>query len=57
MITKKMEKFILKNPSIAAFREKAIKKGMVTIYQDGLIKALQGATTIEEVERVSGEPQ
>jgi len=50
-----MEKFILKNPSIAAFREKATKKGMVSMYQDGLIKVLAGLTTIEEVERVTEE--
>jgi type IV pilus assembly protein PilB len=47
-----MEKFILKEQSIAALREKAKEKGMVTMYQDGLIKVLQGETTIEEVERV-----
>jgi len=55
LIDEEMEKFILNNPSIAAFREKAIAKGMVTIHQDGLIKALQGITTIGEVERVTGE--
>ena len=55
VIDEEMEKFILNNPSIAAFREKAIEKGMVTVHQDGLIKVLQGTTTIEEVERVTGE--
>jgi len=48
-----MEKFILKNPSIASLREKAIEKGMVTMGQDGIIKVLKKMTTIEEVERVS----
>jgi len=55
LIDEEMEKFILNNPSIAAFKEKAIEKGMVTVHQDGLIKVLQGITTIEEVERVTGE--
>ncbi len=55
LIDDEMEKFILKNPSIAAFRELAMKKGMVTMYQDGLIKVLKGITTIEELERVTGE--
>ena len=55
LIDDEMEKFILKNPSIAAFREEAIKKGMITMYQDGLIKVLEGMTTIEEVERITGE--
>lgn len=56
LIDDKMEKFILKNPSIAALREEAIKKGgMTTMKQDGFVKILQGTTTLEEVERVIGE--
>ena len=50
-----MELFILKNPSIAALKKEAIRKGMITIRQDGLIKVLKGITTLEEVERVAGE--
>jgi type II secretory ATPase GspE/PulE/Tfp pilus assembly ATPase PilB-like protein len=55
LIDEEMERFILKRPSIAALRKEAIKKGMTTMKQDGLIKALKGITTIEEVERVTGE--
>ena len=55
LIDDEMEKFILKNPSVADFQELAMKKGMVTMYQDGLIKVLQGVTTIEELEKVTGE--
>ncbi len=55
LIDDEMEKFILKNPSVADFQELAMKKGMVTMYQDGLIKVLQGITTIEELERITGE--
>ena len=55
LIDDDMEKFILKNPSIADLETEAIKKGMATIYQDGIIKVLEGATTIEEIERVTGE--
>jgi len=55
LVDDEMEKFILTSPSISALREKAIKKGMVTMYQDGLMKVLEGITTIEEVERVTGE--
>jgi type II secretory ATPase GspE/PulE/Tfp pilus assembly ATPase PilB-like protein len=50
-----MEKFILTKPSIAALRERAVKRGMIPLKQDGLIKVLNGITTIEEVERVAGE--
>jgi len=55
LIDEEMEKFVLTMPSIPALRERAVKKGMITMYQDGLIKALKAITTIEEVERVTGE--
>ncbi|MBZ9569531.1 Flp pilus assembly complex ATPase component TadA [Patescibacteria group bacterium] len=54
-IDDEMEKFILTSPSISALRELATKKGMISMYCDGLIKFLKGITTLEEVERVTGE--
>jgi type II secretory ATPase GspE/PulE/Tfp pilus assembly ATPase PilB-like protein len=50
-----MEKVIIKDPSIVNFREQAVKRGFVTMYQDGLIKVLEGVTTLEEVEKATGE--
>jgi type II secretory ATPase GspE/PulE/Tfp pilus assembly ATPase PilB-like protein len=50
-----IEKLILKSPSISELREKTIQKGMITMYQDGLIKVLEGVTTLEEVKRVVAE--
>jgi len=55
LVDDEMERFILTVPSIADLREKAIQKGMVLMRQDGLIKVLNGITTIEEVERVTRE--
>ncbi|MCD6147994.1 type II/IV secretion system protein, partial [bacterium] len=55
LVDDQMKEFILTNPSITATRNLAIKKGMVLMHQDGLIKVLEGITTIEEVERVTGE--
>lgn len=55
LIDDEIEKFILKDISIAELKEMAIKKGMVTMKQDGFLKILDGITTIEEVERVTGE--
>lgn len=55
LIDDELEKFILTSPSISVLREKAIKKGMVTMYQDGILKVLQGVTTIKEIERITGE--
>ena len=54
IINEEIEKFILKNPSFADLRKTAIKQGMLTMRQDGLIKVLEGLTTIEEVERATG---
>jgi len=37
----------------AQIQEQAISEGMITMQIDGLIKALRGETTIEEILRVS----
>lgn len=44
---------ILKKATIQNIEELAIKEGMVTMKQDGYLKALEGITTIEEVLRVA----
>ncbi|HUT96127.1 MAG TPA: GspE/PulE family protein [Candidatus Paceibacterota bacterium] len=49
-----MEKVILKTPSNIEIKEAAIKSGMFLMRQDGLLKVLQGITTMEEVERILG---
>jgi type II secretory ATPase GspE/PulE/Tfp pilus assembly ATPase PilB-like protein len=55
LVDDEMERFILTSPSISALKEMAKKKGMITMYQDGLLKVINGITTIEEVERVAVE--
>jgi type II secretory ATPase GspE/PulE/Tfp pilus assembly ATPase PilB-like protein len=55
LIDAEMERFILKNPSIADLQEKAVEQGMITMQQDGFIKVLENKTTIDEIERVIGE--
>ncbi len=52
LVDAEMEKFILKNPPVSSVRELAVKKGMVTMYQAGLIDIAEGITTFEEVARV-----
>ena len=52
---RELEKFIMSNPSITDVRELALQKGMTTLKQDGFLKVLEGATTIQEVERIMGE--
>jgi len=49
-----MENFIATTPTIAEIKAKAIERGMFTMKQDGLIKVLQGITTLEEVQRETG---
>jgi len=54
-IDDEMEKVILKSPAISDVQELAVKKGMITLLQDGLLKVLEGVTSMEEVLRVIGE--
>jgi type II secretory ATPase GspE/PulE/Tfp pilus assembly ATPase PilB-like protein len=53
-IDDEMQDFILTAPSTSALEKLAIKKGMTTMRQDGLIKVLEGKTTMEEIKRVVG---
>lgn len=53
-IDDELQDFILTSPSSSALQKLAIKKGMVLMKQDGLIKVLQGVTTMEEIKRVIG---
>ena len=55
VVNEEMEDLILKNPSIPEIKRLARKHGMVSMYQDGLLKVLLGITTIEEVQRVAKE--
>ena len=53
-IDTEMEKLITKSPSHAEVLELAKKKEFVSMYQDGIIKALNGITTLEELEDIVG---
>jgi len=52
LVDAEMEKFILTSPPVSAVRDLAIKKGMITMYQSGLIDVVNGVTTFDEVLRV-----
>ena len=54
VIDQDIERLILEKPSTSVLREKLIKKGMITIKQDGFLSVLNKITTIEEIERVAG---
>ena len=57
LVDSDMEKFILEEPATSLIKEKAIKNGMITIYQSGLIEIALGHTTIQEVKKVVGEDE
>jgi len=43
---------IERRESIVAIRNIAMAQGMLTLYQDGILKAFQGLTDIKQVHRV-----
>jgi type IV pilus assembly protein PilB len=54
-ITPALQKHIISSGTSDVIQEQAIKDGMITMQTDGLIKALQGQTTLEEIMRVTSE--
>ena len=54
-MTDAVRSLVMKHANAAELRAEAIRGGMVTMYEDGLRKALAGVTTFEEVLRVTRE--
>lgn len=54
-LTNDIKALVAKKVSGSELAELAIKNGMVTMRQDGIIKAIEGITTIEEIWRVTKE--
>lgn len=50
-----IQRLIVANSTSNAIQDQAIKDGMVTMQTDGLIKALRGQTSVEEILRVTRE--
>lgn len=50
-----VQKLIVANATSNTIQEQSIKEGMLTMQMDGLIKALRGETSIEEILRVTRE--
>jgi len=48
------EEAVLKDASRVSLKGLAKKQGMVTMQEDGILKVLEGATTFDEVENVTG---
>jgi general secretion pathway protein E len=54
-MTDAVRSLVMKHENAAELRAEAIRGGMVTMYEDGLRKALAGVTTFEEVLRATRE--
>jgi general secretion pathway protein E len=54
-MTDGLRSLVMKHATAADLRAEAIRAGMVTMYEDGLAKAVKGVTTFEEVLRATRE--
>lgn len=54
-VSPKIASLILEKPEASTIEKQAIEEGMITMKQDGYLKALVGITTIEEILRVAQE--
>jgi type IV pilus assembly protein PilB len=52
-VTEQIQELILKRATSAEIQKVAVEQGMVTMRQDGYLKALAGFTTLSEVNRVA----
>ncbi|HEY5806253.1 MAG TPA: GspE/PulE family protein [Candidatus Saccharimonadales bacterium] len=53
-VTEQIQDLILKHAPSSEIQKMAISQGMVTMRQDGYLKALNGYTTLTEINRVAG---
>lgn len=54
-VTEEIQRLIVERATTTAIQHKAVEQGMITMRQDGYLKALQGITTLEEVNRVTSD--
>lgn len=54
-ISPAIEKLILEMASASEINKIAREEGMITMLQDGILKALEGITSVGEVEKIAGE--
>jgi type IV pilus assembly protein PilB len=52
VVDREIEELITQGASSSQIRDKALENGMISMEQDGILKVLEGETTLEEVERV-----
>ncbi|MDO8424262.1 MAG: hypothetical protein Q7S54_01470, partial [bacterium] len=52
LVDNEIEKVVIVNPSERDIRQAAQRQGLLTLEQDGILKVLNGVTTLEELGRV-----
>ncbi|KKU55219.1 MAG: hypothetical protein UX75_C0009G0006 [Candidatus Moranbacteria bacterium GW2011_GWE2_47_10] len=55
VVDRDIEELISMNALSSQISDKAIENGMITMAQDGMLKVLEGETTLEEIDRMVGE--
>ena len=54
-MTDTVRRLVMKHATSGEIQQQSIEEGMLTMYQDGLMKCLRGVTTLDEVLRVTQE--
>jgi len=54
-VTESIQNLIVRRATTSEIQRQAVAEGMITMRQDGYLKALQGITTLEEVNRVTAD--
>ncbi|OYX44166.1 type II secretion system protein E [Candidatus Saccharibacteria bacterium 32-49-12] len=54
-VNSEIQKMIVNRATSSEIQQKAVSQGMITMRQDGYLKALTGITTLEEVNRVTSD--
>jgi len=54
-MTEQLSEIVLKAPTMENLQSEAKRQGMITMFQDGILKVVNGLTTLEEVIRVAEE--
>lgn len=54
-MTSELSEIVLKEPQESRIKEEAFRQGMITMKQDGILKALEGVTSIAEILRAAEE--
>lgn len=52
LVNDEMERFLIQSPAEADIRKTATEQGMLTMFQDGILKIIDGITTLEELARI-----